>query len=159
MDVSIVGLLWRVFGVLRIGLPLALVGILAVVGMLAFARLSGPSATVSADGLGTSAIGQFLRGHFLWEISEDDVRRGIKELLENSAAKERSDIESIGMHCYGPPSTACGYVGTTAYRFGGIPRTSPAYGKQTVITMRIKLLSYTDPNTLVVRKEVETSAE
>ncbi len=112
-----------------------------------------PSATVNADDLGTSPIGQFLRSKFLWEITEDEIVRGVRELLTSSASKvrgSRSDAESIGMDCENLPSTTCRYVGKATYRFEGLPQ---GRTKQTIITVSIELSSYMNLNKLAVHKE------
>jgi hypothetical protein len=114
-----------------------------------------PSATVNADDLGTSPIGQFLRSKFLWEISEDEIVRGVRELLTSSSkvSGSRTDAESIGMDCENLPSTTCHYIGKVVYRFEGLPQGSAHRDKQTVLTVQIDLLSYTNFNNLTVRKE------
>jgi hypothetical protein len=147
----------RVCTALRVGGAISLVVILAACGSL------WPSAKVNTDELGASAVGQFLRSKFLWEISEDDIARGARELLISSASKSsnsRSAAESIGMHCESLPSTTCRYLGKVAYRFEGLPQGSVHRDKQAIITVHIELLSYTNLNNLTVHKtKTETLGE
>lgn len=115
-----------------------------------------PSAKVNTDELGRSDIGKFLRSKFLWDASEDDIARGVRELLVNSVGNDvnpRSDVESTGMRCGRPPSTGCSYIGKVVYRFEGLPKNAAGRNKRIVVTIHISLISYTNLNNLVVHKE------
>jgi hypothetical protein len=115
-----------------------------------------PSAKVNTDELGRNGIGQFLRSKFLWGASENDIARGVRELLVNSVGKDvnsRSDVESTGMRCDHPPSTGCSYRGKVVYQFEGLPKNAAHRNKRIVVTIHINLISYTNLNNLVVHKE------
>jgi hypothetical protein len=96
-------------------------------------------------------------------MSEADIKRGVTGLFANPPSKDgnfRSDAETIGMRCELLPGTACSYRGEVVYRFNGLPAHSAHRNMQTILTIDIRLISYADLRTLVVRKEkVETPAK
>jgi hypothetical protein len=135
--------------ILRLGGPLVLTSILA-----ASCHWPWPGITENYDGLDRSAIGQFLIEN--WNSREDTIARGIKDILATSISGKhdpRSAVESIGMHCDSLPSTTCNYVGSVAFWFDGLPKNSPHRSKKTIVTVYIKLSSYANLNSVIVRKE------
>jgi hypothetical protein len=96
-------------------------------------------------------------------MNEEDITGGIKDILASSVSRggdARSAAESAGMRRDSVPSTTCNYVGKAIYRFGGLPKDSEHRNRQTIITVYIKLSSYTDLNSLIVRKEeIEVQTE
>jgi hypothetical protein len=115
----------------------------------------GPSATVNKEGLGDSAIGQYLREKLEWNTKEEDLRQGIEELMAASpkSADPNADAASLGLNCQAL-GRKCIYTGNVVYRFNGVPADSPHRGKQDTILIRVEIASYPNPETLTVRREL-----
>jgi hypothetical protein len=144
--------LLRISKILRLTAPLLLISILAASCEWLW---QWPSAKVNYD-VGDSIIGQFLITKNLWSMNEEDIARGIKDILAISVSREgdaRSAVESAGLRCDSLPSTTCNYMGNAVYRFFGVQKDTQYWNKQIVITVSIKLLSYTDLNNVIVRKQ------
>jgi hypothetical protein len=144
-------LLSQILKAARFAGPLVFISILA-----ASCDSLWPSVTVNDDGLGTSIIGRFLSEKVLWNMTEEDITRGIKDILASSASRKgnvRSAVELVGMRCDNPPSTTCNYIGKAVYQLHGLPKDSPHRNKRTVVTVYLSLSSYADPSGLTVHKE------
>jgi translation elongation factor EF-1beta len=148
----------------RISKTLQLAAPLVFTSMVTASCSLWPSITVNYDGLGESIIGRFLMEKVPWNVEkEDDIARGIKSILANSISKGgdvRSAVESTGMRCDSVPSTTCNYIGNVVFWLHGLPKNSPHRNKKTIVTIYVKLQSYAELSSLIVRKEeAETTAE